>query len=238
MLVIYPRRRAAYRFVCNPDRLIDLPQRTQREKSSGTADARREVKEMDMVTLMGTAIALSMDAFAVAVAGGISLKMVSTRQTFRLAWHFGFFQALMPTIGWSVGLTVRSLIEHYDHWVAFVLLALVGGHMIWEAINDKREEQPRSDPTRGLRLVMLSVATSIDALAVGLSLSLLKASIWLPALVIGVVATLATAAGLHVGKKAGASSRLSSYAEVTGGIVLVAIGLKVLHEHGVFNPLL
>jgi putative Mn2+ efflux pump MntP len=197
-----------------------------------------QVNDMDMVTLMGTAIALAMDAFAVAVASGVSLKIVSPRQTFRLAWHFGFFQALMPIIGWSGGLTVRSLIEHYDHWVAFVLLALVGGHMIWEALEKEKKPQPKNDPTRGLRLVMLSVATSIDALAVGLSLSLLKISIWLPALVIGLVATIATAAGLHLGRKAGASSHLSSYAEITGGIVLIAIGLKVLYEHGVFSAIM
>jgi manganese efflux pump family protein len=193
---------------------------------------------MDFITLMGTAIALAMDAFAVAVASGVSLKAVSPRQTFRLAWHFGLFQALMPILGWSGGLTVRSLIEHYDHWVAFVLLALVGGHMIWEALEKEKELQPKNDPTKGLRLVMLSVATSIDALAIGLSLSLLKISIWLPALVIGLVATVATAAGLHLGKKAGSSSHLSSYAEVTGGLVLIAIGLKVLYEHGVFAGIL
>jgi len=192
---------------------------------------------MDFITLMGTAIALAMDAFAVAVASGVTLKVVSPRQTFRLAWHFGLFQALMPIIGWSGGLTVRSLIEHYDHWVAFVLLALVGGHMIWEALEKEKELQQKNDPTKGLRLVMLSVATSIDALAIGLSLSLLKISIWLPALVIGVVATVATAAGLHLGKKAGSSSHLSSYAEVAGGLVLIAIGLKVLYEHGVFADL-
>jgi putative Mn2+ efflux pump MntP len=193
---------------------------------------------MDFITMMGTAIALAMDAFAVAVASGVSLKIVSLRQTFRLAWHFGLFQAFMPIIGWSGGLTVRSLIEHYDHWVAFVLLALVGGHMIWEAMDKEKELQPRNDPTKGLRLVMLSVATSIDALAVGLSLSLLKISIWIPALVIGVVATVATAAGLHLGRKAGSSSHLSSYAEVAGGLVLIAIGLKVLYEHGVFSAVL
>jgi manganese efflux pump family protein len=193
---------------------------------------------MDIVTLMGTAIALAMDAFAVAVASGVSLKIVSPRQTFRLAWHFGFFQALMPIIGWSGGLTVRSLIEHYDHWVAFVLLALVGGHMIWEAMEKEKAQQPKNDPTKGFRLVVLSVATSIDALAVGLSLALLKISIWLPALVIGLVATIATTAGLQLGRKAGSSSHLSSYAEFTGGIVLIAIGLKVLYEHSVFSTIL
>ena len=123
---------------------------------------------MDSITLMGTAIALAMDAFAVAVASGVSLKIVSLRQTFRLTWHFGLFQALMPIIGWSGGLTVRSLMERYDHWVAFVLLALVGGHMVLEALNQGEETQPKNDPTKGMRLVMLSVATSIDAFGVGL----------------------------------------------------------------------
>ena len=191
--------------------------------------------EVDTVTLIGTALALAMDAFAVAVASGVSLKTVSIRQTFRLSWHFGVFQALMPVLGWSAGLTVRSLIEHYDHWVAFVLLALVGGHMIRESVGNEKEQKQRSDPTKGITLVMLSVATSIDALAVGLSLSILKLSIWFPALIIGLVATLATAAGLQVGKRAGSSSQLSSYAELVGGIVLLAIGLKVLYEHGVLS---
>jgi putative Mn2+ efflux pump MntP len=193
---------------------------------------------MDVITMLGTALALAMDAFAVATASGVCLKIVSPRQTFRLAWHFGLFQAFMPIVGWGGGLTVRSRIEHYDHWVAFVLLALVGGHMIWGALEDEKKTQPRNDPTKGLRLVMLSVATSIDALAIGLSLALLKISIWLPALVIGVVATIATAAGLHLGRKAGSVAHLGSSAEFIGGMGLIAIGLKVLYEHGVFAGVL
>ena len=191
---------------------------------------------MDIVTLIGTAFALAMDAFAVAVAAGVSLKIVSFRQTFRLAWHFGVFQALMPVIGWSAGLTVRSLIEQYDHWVAFGLLAFVGVHMIREAFHHKKEKKPKKDPTKGMTLVVLSVATSIDALAVGLSLAVIKISIWVPALVIGIVATLFTGMGLYLGKKVGASSHLSSYADVVGGVVLLGIGLKILHEHGALLP--
>lgn len=189
---------------------------------------------MDNLTLIGTAFALAMDAFAVSVASGISLKKVSLRQTWRLSWHFGFFQALMPVIGWGAGLSVRSLIERYDHWIAFLLLAVVGIHMIRESFQREGYKKEKNDPTRGMKLVMLSVATSIDALAVGLSLSLLKISIWLPALVIGLIAAIATASGLHLGKKAGTSSHLSQYAEVTGGMVLLGIGLKILREHGVF----
>ena len=189
---------------------------------------------MDTLTLIGTAFALAMDAFAVSVASGVSLKKVNVRQTFRLSWHFGFFQALMPVIGWSAGLTVRSFIEHYDHWIAFLLLAVVGGNMIRESFQKNQDDKKKNDPTRGMTLLMLSVATSIDALAVGLSLSILKISIWFPALVIGLVAAGATASGLHLGKKVGASSHLSQYAECIGGLVLLGIGVKILYEHGVF----
>ena len=137
----------------------------------------------------------------------------------------------MPVIGWSAGLTVRSLIEQYDHWIAFGLLAFVGGHMIREAFKNKKDYKEKNDPTKGMTLLMLSIATSIDALAVGLSLSMLKISIWFPALVIGFVATFFTAIGLHLGKKVGASSHVSQYAEFIGGIVLLVIGLKILYEH-------
>jgi putative Mn2+ efflux pump MntP len=175
-----------------------------------------------------------MDAFAVSIASGVSLKKVSLRQTFRLSFHFGFFQALMPVIGWSGGLTVRSLIEQYDHWIAFVLLALVGGHMIRESFHSETDKKDKNDPTKGITLVVLSVATSIDALAVGLSLSILNISIWVPALVIGIVAAIATGIGLHIGKTVGTASKVSHYAELVGGIVLLLIGVRILYEHGVF----
>ena len=125
---------------------------------------------MDFITLVGTAFALAMDAFAVSVASGITLKNITFRQTFRLSWHFGIFQALMPIIGWSAGISIRSYIEHFDHWIAFGLLLIVGGNMIREAFHNEEEKKQKKDPTKGTTLVMLSVATSIDALAVGLSL--------------------------------------------------------------------
>ncbi|MCK5195152.1 MAG: manganese efflux pump, partial [Desulfobulbaceae bacterium] len=104
-----------------------------------------------------------MDAFAVSIATGVSLKDVSFRQTFRLSWHFGLFQAMMPVIGWSAGLSIRAYIEGYDHWVAFVLLAFVGINMIREAFQHDKGEEQKKDPTKGVTLVILSVATSIDA---------------------------------------------------------------------------
>jgi len=186
---------------------------------------------VQFVNILAIAVALAMDAFAVAVAAGVSLKQVSFRQTFRLSWHFGLFQALMPIIGWSAGLSVRSFIEQYDHWVAFGLLTFVGGHMIKEAFQPEKKGTHKKDPTKGMSLILLSVATSIDALAVGFSMSMLKISIAFPAFIIGITATLFTIGGLHIGKIVGSSSHLSRYAEIIGGIVLLVIGLRILYEH-------
>lgn len=195
----------------------------------------RPPSPMDLLTIFGIAVALAMDAFAVAIATGVSLKRVSLRQTFRLSWHFGLFQAMMPVIGWALGTSVQGLMEAYAHWVAFALLALVGSNMLKEAIlaDDEEEEAPR-DATRGMSLVMLSVATSIDALAVGLSMSLLRVSIATPALIIGLVAALFTIAGLHLGKGVARLTWLSTWAEIVGGLVLWLIGLNILRKSGVF----
>lgn len=190
---------------------------------------------MEFIRILAIAVALAMDAFAVSIATGVNLKNVNSRQMFRLSWHFGLFQALMPIIGWSAGLSIRSHIEHYDHWIAFGLLALVGGHMIKEAFQDGKAEKPIKDYTKGMTLVMLSVATSIDALAVGFSLSLLKISIWMPALIIGIVAGTFTLIGMRIGERIGAAKRLSLYAETLGGVVLIGIGLNILHEHGALS---
>lgn len=192
---------------------------------------------MPFLNIFAIAIALAMDAFAVSIATGLSLKTVSFRQTFRLSWHFGLFQALMPIIGWSAGYLVRNYIEQYDHWVAFGLLAFVGGHMLKEAFGTENEKTKRKDPTRGLTMVMLSVAVSIDALAVGLSLAVLNVTIFFPALIIGIVALVTTVFGLHLGKKISEFSQLQMYAELVGGVVLIGIGIKILWEHGVFSSL-
>ena len=189
---------------------------------------------MEFIKIFAIAVALAMDAFAVSIATGVNLKNVNSRQLFRLSWHFGLFQAFMPIIGWSAGLTIRSYIEHYDHWISFSLLAFVGVHMIKEAFQNDKTEKPIKDYTKGMTLVMLSVATSIDALAVGFGLSLLKISIWMPALIIGIVAGTFTLIGMRIGERIGAAKRLSLYAEIIGGVVLISIGLDILFEHGVF----
>ncbi len=189
---------------------------------------------MALVKLLGIAVALAMDAFAVAIAVGTSLRSVSFRQFFRLSWHFGLFQALMPVLGWTVGLTVRRQIEDYDHWIAFALLALVGCNMIRQALGlEKETAAEKRDPTRGLSLIVLSLATCIDALAIGLSLSLLQISIWTPAVVIGVVAGLFTLMGMTIGSRIGKLSRFSHCGEIVGGVVLLLIGFHILWEHGV-----
>lgn len=192
---------------------------------------------MPIINILGIAIALAMDAFAVAIATGIQLKKVNFRQTFRLSFHFGLFQALMPLIGWSVGLSLRSAIEAYDHWVAFGLLAIIGFNMFREALSssDDSQNKGKKDATKGMMMVTLSVATSIDALAVGFSMSLLGISIYYPALIIGIVAGLFTIIGLHLGKVIGLTNRISLYSEIAGSLVLWAIGFKILFEHGVFN---
>lgn len=188
---------------------------------------------MSTAELIIIAIALAMDALAVSIATGVALKSVTPRQMFRLSWHFGLFQALMPILGWTLGLSFRRHIEAYDHWIAFVLLGYIGYKMIREAFEE--EDETKGDPTKGMSLVVLSVATSIDALAVGLSLSMLGISVWWPSFVIGVVAFVFTAGGLLLGQTVARAKLLGKYAELLGGTVLIAIGFKILWEHGVFG---
>lgn len=177
--------------------------------------------------IVGIAVGLAMDAFAVAIAAGIKLAPVGRRQTFRLAFHFGLFQAMMPLLGWMAGASIAAHIHAVDHWMAFALLGYVGIKMLWESRREK--SAAASDPTRGWMLVGLSVATSIDALAVGLSMALLEVSIWIPSLVIGLVAAAFTTVGILGGSRLG--RRWGRLAEAAGGCVLLAIGVKVLADH-------
>jgi putative Mn2+ efflux pump MntP len=185
--------------------------------------------------IVAVAVALAMDAFAVSIISGIKLGSVNARQTFRLAWHFGLFQALMPIIGWTAGLTVRGYIARFDHWLAFALLLFVAQGMYREAFKRDDGHTVPKDPTRGRTMVMLSVATSLDAFAVGLSLSMINVTIWLPAVIIGVVACGFTTIGLHLGKRIAHATLVKRYADALGATVLVLIGLNILWEHGVFS---
>jgi manganese efflux pump family protein len=184
---------------------------------------------MDWLSLLTLACALAMDAFAVAIVTGLTLDPLTKRHVFRLAFHFGLFQALMPILGWAAGKAVYRYISEYDHWVAFVLLAFVGGRMLWGAIHKEENAKLKSDPTSGWALVILSIATSIDALAVGLSLAMVGATIIVPSIIIGIVAAAFTIMGMLLGRKIG--SRWGKRVEVLGGLILLAIGLKILVEH-------
>ncbi|MBT3221590.1 MAG: manganese efflux pump [Proteobacteria bacterium] len=189
---------------------------------------------MPLFHIIAIAVALSIDAFTVAVATGLTLGSTNARQTFRMSFHFGLFQALMPVLGWFAGGRLRPYIEAYDHWFAFALLALVAAKMFKDTLWPGQDENQSNDPTRGWTLVLLAVATSIDALAVGLSLAMLKVDVWLPALVIGLVAAACTAMGLHLGRLFGGIKVLTRWSSLVGACVLIAIGLHILWEHGVF----
>jgi putative Mn2+ efflux pump MntP len=185
---------------------------------------------MGWIGLLALSCALAMDAFAVALVTGLVLNPVTRRQVFRLAFHFGLFQFLMPLLGWLGGTAVRRYVSGIDHWIAFGLLAFVGGKMLWEGISDRDGETSASnDPTSGWSLVVLSVATSIDALAVGLSLAMLGSAIVVPAIVIGIVAASFTTLGMFIGRRL--SSAWGKRVEVLGGLILIGIGVKILAEH-------
>jgi manganese efflux pump family protein len=181
------------------------------------------------LTLVGLAVGLAMDAFAVAIAVGLGLATVTQRHVFRLGFHFGFFQFMMPIIGWLAGSQLAGYIGNYDHWVAFALLGYVGGKMLYEAHADEESEPDAADPTRGLRLITLSVATSIDALAVGMSMALVGESVWIPSVVIGIITAGLTAIGISFGSRIG--SRWGRWAETIGGLVLIFIGIRLLVGH-------
>lgn len=184
---------------------------------------------MDFIILFGIALGLAMDAFSVAIGVTVGLGGASVRQTFRLAWHFGLFQAVMPVIGWAAGSSIRPWIESWDHWLAFALLVVVGGRMIFEALRTHDDANPPVDPTRGWSLVVLSIATSIDALAVGLSFAALGVRVWIPAAVIGLTACAMTLLGTLAGRALGV--RFGSRTALAGGIVLIAIGAWIVFEH-------
>lgn len=180
----------------------------------------------------GIALGVAMDAFAVAIATSVMLRRVRPRQVFRLSFHFGLFQALMPVLGWLLGRSFAQHIAAYDHWAAFALLLFIGGRALYEARDGRREReagQPRNDPTRGANLVLLSVATSIDALAVGLAFSMLEMEIWIPVLIIGVVTAGMTVLGMQIGAAVGL--RFSRRVEIAGGLILIGIGVKILVDH-------
>lgn len=182
---------------------------------------------MGIVELLILAVGLSMDAFAVAVCKGLALKRTRPRQMAAVGLWFGGFQALMPVLGYFVGIRFAEYIESIDHWVAFVLLGVIGGNMVRESFSKEEEETDASLSFR--KMLPMAVATSIDALAVGVSFAFLNVNIWLAAAFIGVVTFLLSGAGVKVGSLFGA--RYKSRAELCGGVILILLGLKILLEH-------
>ncbi len=184
---------------------------------------------MDYITISGIAVALAMDAFSVSIAAGMIIDKPTFRHYFRLAFHFGLFQFIMPIIGYFAGYFIEHFIRDYDHWIALALLAYIGGRMIWESYKSRDRETFPRDPSRGWNLLLLAVATSIDALAVGLSLGVLSRPILFPSIVIGVTCSLFSIAGIAIGKRAG--MLFGSRVERVGGIILIAIGVRIVMEH-------
>jgi putative Mn2+ efflux pump MntP len=179
------------------------------------------------------AVGLGMDTFAVGVGSGTVFEPPVKRSVLRLSFHFGLFQSLLFLVGYFAGTSVVEAIAAWDHYIALGLLLFVGLRMIWEGISPRDEEVERADPSRGWRLVILSVATSIDALAVGLSFGVLAREVLFPALVIGVVSFAMTLTGVFLGRRLKAS--FGGYAEILGGLILIGIGVKIFLEHTIFD---
>ena len=183
---------------------------------------------MDIIIIIFIAFGLAMDAFAVSITSGITIKHLKINNALKIALFFGSFQAFMPLIGWLAGLSLRDFISGVDHWIAFGLLSFVGCKMIYESIKLESGEK-KIKPLNAYILVMLSIATSIDALAVGVSFAFLKISIATPVIVIGAVTFLLSFLGVFIGNRFG--HFFEKKIEVVGGLVLIGIGIKILIEH-------
>lgn len=192
---------------------------------------------MDVVTLLCTAVGLSMDAFAVSLSNGTFLKKASPLQTLKIAGAFGIFQGLMPVLGYLIAGLFSAQIVAIDHWIAFVLLLFIGGKMIWETLHETDAEQPATNPTGWRTLLLMAVATSIDAMAVGVTMAAMNRTGLLEpahgflvcAAIITIVTFLTCTIGVQLGCKTG--TRYGKRAELFGGAILILIGIKILVEH-------
>jgi putative Mn2+ efflux pump MntP len=181
-----------------------------------------------IISILLIALSLSADCFAVALGGAVSMKKLRRVQILRTAGAFGLAQAVMPLIGFGLGRAVVRFIGSYDHWVVFGLLLIIGGRMLWEAFHEK-DEGEGADITRGWLLLSMTLATSIDSLAVGLSFAFLEINIGFSVVTIGIVAFLITILGFWIGRRV--SGVLGQRAKILGGVILIGIGIKVLVEH-------
>ena len=183
---------------------------------------------MELLTSFLVAVGLAMDAFAVSLGVGTSGQADDLRSKARLAFHFGWFQAMMTILGWLLGSTVERYVAVFDHWIAFALLAYVGINMIRNGFNAVQDSY-QQNPSKGRTMVMLSVATSIDAMAVGMSMALIGNSVWIPSLIIGIVTLALSAFGLQMGCRLG--ERFGKRVEILGGLILIGIGIRVVVTH-------
>lgn len=174
-------------------------------------------------------VGLAMDAFSVSVSSGMLLGSVKPRNIIKIALFFGLFQFIMPVIGYAAGSTFAGIIESVDHWVAFALLALIGGNMIREAVRGDNEKQEVQNPLAFKTLLLLAIATSIDALAVGVTFATISSPVILSSAVIGIVTFIISGAGVIIGSRCG--DIFGNKAQIAGGIILIIIGSKILIEH-------
>ena len=191
---------------------------------------------MDIISLLAISIALSMDAFSVSICKGLATKQFSFKTALLCGLWFGGFQALMPIIGYFLGAQFEHLITAFDHWIAFGLLLLIGVNMIREALSDDDEDDDCNEScgcTGFKTMLMMAIATSIDALAVGVSFAFLSVDLWKSVTVIGITTFLFSFAGVRIGNIFG--SRYSKAAEITGGVILILLGCKILVEHLFFS---
>ena len=185
---------------------------------------------MPFWTLLLLAVGVAADAFAVSLGKGLAVRRSVVRNALVLGLAFGLAQALMPLLGWLLGSAFADLIAPFDHWIAFALLALVGGKMLWEALFSRETDEKDSEDTFGVReVILLSIATSIDALVVGVSLTTFDVNIWLAIAVIGLVTFALSFAGVLIGHRVG--TKIRRPAEIIGGLVLIGIGVSIVVEH-------
>ncbi len=182
---------------------------------------------MEILIILLIALGLSIDSFAVSVANGLSIKNMFLIDKLKIAFSLSIFQALMPLIGWYAGIGISEYIKTFDHWIAFVLLVFIGLKMIYESFS--KNELKENYKIKTSTLIVQSIATSIDAFAVGISFALLNIEIMIPVIIIGIVTFFASIIGLQLGKYIGI--RFGKYIEVFGGLVLIGIGVKILIEH-------
>lgn len=183
---------------------------------------------MGLAGIVLLAVSLAMDAFAVAVCKGPCIGPQEQYKKFILPLLFGVFQMVMPIIGWLVGIQFASYIEAYDHWIGFILLAYLGGNMIYSALTDDGSDDDFCPFMSWKEMLMLSLATSIDALAVGITFAFLRVNVWQSSAIIGIITFIIALAGIYLGRQVG--RLLKDRAEVIGGVVLILIGLKILLE--------